>query len=68
MRWKHSYLHLTTTASSEARAPIINVRILQSMVSGFPPILSLGRTSNSYVYVVFWASRGTSNTSRVASI
>ena len=34
----------------------INIRILQSMICGFPLILGLGtRMSDPYVYVVFWA-------------
>ena len=36
----------------------VNIRILQSMVSGIPLILGLGtRMSDPYVYVVFWAPK-----------
>ena len=47
-------------AQSRARAPKdhINIRILQTMISGFPLKLGLGtRMSDPCVYVVFWAPK-----------
>ena len=60
----------TVPGTSATRGPKdhINIRILQTMISGIPLILGLGtRMSDPYVYVVLWAPNNHERPRRAAS-